>query len=567
MPRTNDHPATTLMRWLCLCILLVSGPLQADTNVRASVDRSRLALEETLILTLSADSILFSGEPDVSSLEDDFHILNRQQSSRTNIINGDISSSRQWDYTLAPKREGDITIPAIAMGDKFTKAITITVEPATSSRQQRADNRQVWLEADINPRRGYVQQMLEYSVKLFSSVNFLDASLDALEVDNALVESLGESRYRQRIDGRTYQVIERRYAIFPQRSGPLDIPALTLQARVESYRPSLLDPGRLLVRRSPPIQLDIQAPPAEFDGAVWLPASKLEIFEEWSGDPEQLQVGQSITRRVDIRAEGLMAAQLPALPAYALADAKVYPDQPSLQNSSEEQILVGLRSESSAIIPTRPGRYELPEIRIAWWDTRNNQPQLAVLPARQVHVVAAPGSTDTAVRPPVPLADTAPNSVSAPTAEPSGAADAHSHLTYYIAIAVLLLGNLLSLFLLARRTKTAATPPASDDNSQQKTALAALRKACKQRDTLATRAALQHWAQCGQAHYQSLETLADRHPDLAPYIAQLNAALYAPNGASPDFAGLLNTVTSDRRSAERKAKSAALPELYPPLKS
>ncbi|WP_161624257.1 BatD family protein [Spongiibacter marinus] len=551
--------------WLSVFALCCSGLAQAETTVRATVDRNQVALEETLNLTLSADSILFSGEPDVSELSNDFHILNRQQSSRTNIVNGNISSSRQWDYTLAPKREGDLTIPAITMGNKQTKAISIHVTPPNSTRRQNTDNRQVWLEADITPRRGYVQQILEYSVKLYSSVNFLDATLDPLDVDNALVESLGESRYRQRIDGRSFQVIERRYAVFPQRSGTLEIPALTLQARVESYRPSLLDPGRLLIRRSPPMEIDIQSPPIDFDGALWLPAGNVEIFEEWSSDPEQLQVGESITRRVDIRAEGLMAAQLPALPRYDLAGAKLYPDQPILQNNKDEQILVGLRSESTAIIANEAGRYTLPEIKLAWWNTRTNRAELAVLPARELIVSPAPGAPgDEAAE----AATLQPEPSAAPLSNATNTTAETALTPYRIIIALLICTNLLCLWaLLRRRNDTAGTPQrdAEQKNDQQeKAAYQRLKKACKQRDASAARAALQDWASHQQDGYRNLAELAAHEPAFATHVDNINAELYRAAEPCVDYAALLQTAATYRK---QQAESPAKPALAPLYKS
>ena len=581
MRLTNTLPISASAKrqyWLAAGLLalfsLLSSALHADTNVRASVDRNRLSLDETFTLSLTADSMLFSDEPEVDSLENDFHILNRQQSSRTNIVNGSISSSRQWDFTLAPKREGEITIPAIRMGDKRTRPLTVTVTSTAQGSASRSSDRQVWLEADVTPRRAYVQQQLEYTVRLFSSVNFLDASLDEPEIDNALVEPLGENRYRQRVDGRVYQVIERRYAIFPQRSGSLDIPALTLQARVESYRPSLLDPGRLVIKRSPPLQLQVQAPPASFDGALWLPAKNVQLYEEWSEDPEQLQTGQSITRRVDIRAEGLMAAQLPKLPTLDLPGIKLYPDQPSLQNTTEQVGLVGLRSESTAMIPTRPGEYTLPELRIAWWNTETDQPELAVLPARSLQVAGAAAQTE--IAPPPTASNVSEDSATGgdiPIAALSPP-PAPTHWLYGV-IATLLLTNGLCLFLLfrqRRRNDHAGTPSPQTDNSnaQEKTAYRELKKVLNAKaDAASIRRALSEWAQAWQPGCGQLNRLAAEQPELAPYIEQLNRALYGHHGeATVDASALLSAVDLCRRQAKRPPGDAALPGLYDaPLKS
>ena len=580
MRLTNNAFPTMQRHWLTaslvLLLTLLSTAVYADTNVRASVDRNRLSMDETLTLSLTADSMLFSDEPEVEVLENDFHILNRQQSSRTNIINGSISSSRQWDLTLAPKREGDITIPAIRMGDKRTRPLTITVTRAPQGTANRSSDQQVWLEADVTPRRAYVQQQLEYTVRLFSSVNFLDASLEQPDIDHALVESLGENRYRQRVDGRVYQVIERRYAVFPQRSGSLAIPALTLQARVESYRPSLLDPGRLVIKRSPPMEIQVQAPPASFDGALWLPAKNIELFEEWSDDPEQLQAGQSITRRIDIRADGLMAAQLPKLPALDLPGIKLYPDQPSLQNTTEESSLIGLRSESTAMIPTQPGDYTLPELRIAWWNTETNQAEVAVLPARTLHVAAAPGQmVNTPATPEEQPVIAAPKNATDDKAPTLSTLPTHQPWLYGI-IAALLLSNLLCLGLLIHQRRSTNQPERPKTGKQQnpstreKTAYNALKKAVSSRaDPVALRQALSDWANIWQPGCGQLTQLAAQDNAFAPYIEQLNRALYGNTESGDiDYQGLLSAVDNCRRKARRKPTNAPLPGLYePPLRS
>ncbi len=553
-------PSGWIALLLTLLALVAGSPIAlGDTEVRATVDRTTVSLEETLTLTLSADSMLFSGEPDIAALQEDFHILNRQQSSRTNIVNGDISSSRQWEYTLAPKREGQITIPAIPMGKKSTRPITVTVSAAPQ--RQRSGNQQVWLEADITPRRSYVQAQLEYTVKLFSSVNFLDASLDAPTIDNAVVEPIGENRYRQQIDGRYFQVIERRYAIFPQRSGELEIPALTLQARVESYRPSLLDPGRLLIKRSPPLTVKIDPPPSQFSGSLWLPAANLDIVETWSGDVDSLEAGQSITRSIHIRADGLLAAQLPALPATVLDGARLYPDQAKLSNDVNDTGVSALRTESLAIIPGKAGTYTLPEIRIPWWNTRTNSPEVAILPARELKV-----SGGTAAAPTPTFAQSAPNAATESNTAPLGEpAPAHSHRLFWLAIGALALFNTALLIALLRRRPAALTAAPAQKSNDEKTHFDALTKLCKNKASAqALRAAINSWARSHPHLPNNLDALGREYEELRPFIDGMNLQLYGEGSGDIDHSALLDTLRQCRKGAsEEKKPGTALPALYP----
>ena len=555
---------------LLLSLLSWLPKAYADTNVRASVDRNQISSEETFVLSLVADSILFSGEPDASALENDFHIISRQQSSRTNIVNGKINSSRQWDYTLAPKREGTLTIPAIPMGKFQTRALTITVSKA--SQQTRGGNGDsVYLESDVTPRSAYVQAELQYTVKIFTSVNFLDASLEAPEVDNAVVEATGEQRYQTLVDGRYYQVIERRYSIYPQTSGELSIPALTLQARVEGYRPSMLDPGRLVVKRSQTHRLTIKPPPSEFKGAVWLPAKELVLTETWSKDPDGIQVGDSITRTVNIQANGLLGSQLPALPMYTLANAKLYPDQAKIEKTDEQSKWSGVRSESMAIIPTQTGEFVLPEVRVPWWNTVTNKAEVAILPERRFAVAPAllngagantSGTTATAPK------QTALAAPSAKQVVQSSAADtAPTNTLLWIIIVALCLSNIgfaVAWYRSRRGTSPSRKSAAAPQTENEASAFSKLKK-CAQAgaDAPTLRTALVQWGQCYYQQPLSLSQLGLRASELQHYCQALDAQLFAGRGDTIDAQALLETVKKLRSTSSAKVQDPPLAPLYP----
>lgn len=540
----------------------------AETSVRASVDRKQISSEETFILSLVADSILFTGEPDISALDEDFHLINRQQSSRTNIINGKINSSRQWDYTLAPKREGSLTIPAIPMGKYKTRALTITVTKA-SQQSRSANSDSVYLESDVTPRSAYVQSELQYTVKIFTSINFLDASLEAPEVENAVVEATGEQRYQSLVDGRYYQVIERRYSIYPQTSGKLTIPALTLQARVEGYRPSMLDPGRLVVKRSQEHRLTIMPPPKEFTGAVWLPAKALTLTESWSKDPDRIQIGDSITRNVNIQAKGLLGSQLPALPTYTIANAKLYPDQATIEKGDEQSEWSGIRSESVAIIPTKAGEIILPEVRIPWWNTSTNKAEVAVLAERRIMVapglLASDSSADAATR---SIDHTNPNNSAAESANPVTRDYAPITPLLWIIIATLCLSNIgFALAWHKQRSSKENHPKGHNvaiENDKEPVAFNKLKK-CVQAgaDAPSLRAALVHWGQCYYQQTMSLSQLGSRSSELKPYCQALDAQLFGGHAEVIDSAALLEAVKRQRAAARSEVPKQALAPLYP----
>lgn len=565
---------STALFTLLVLLLCQTGLAQAETNVRATVDRSQVSSEETFTLSLTADSILFSGEPDVNALEKDFHIINRQQSSRTNIINGKVNSSRQWDYTLVPKREGTLTIPALPMGKYKTRPITITVSKAAKAQQ--AGNESMYMESDVTPRTAYVQQELQYTVKIFTSVNILDASLDAPEVDNAVVEAAGEERYQSLINGRYFQVIERRYSIYPQTSGNLTIPALTLQARVEGYRPSMLDPGRLVVKRSSEHRIKILPPPAEFKGEVWLPAKEISLEESWSKNPDTLKVGDSITRTISIKADGLLGSQLPALPLTDLKNAKLYPDQAKIEKGDDQSNWTGIRSESLAIIPTRAGEFVLPEVRIAWWNTDSDRAEFAVLPERKFTVTPALSTGDeiNTISNSAITNNLAIQNNSASTDGPANTdkntvlstAPSNNNVFMWGAIALLLISNLgfaIAWWRGRHRISPASTKPEIEHSSENK-AFKLLEKSVKSKAAYSElRSALTHWGQSYCKRPVTLSQLGHAIPELNTFCQTLDAHLFSGHDIDIDTNALLDTIKKLRNEGATKGSTKpALAPLY-----
>ncbi len=99
-----------------------------------------------------------------------------------------------------------------------------------------------------------------------------DSSLSPLRMNDARVEQLGEPRtYEKDINGVRHGVIEVRYAIFPQKSGTLEIPGQTFKATQvaqrrndDDYNPFGPQPGKQVLVTSPSIPLQIDPKPADY---------------------------------------------------------------------------------------------------------------------------------------------------------------------------------------------------------------------------------------------------------------------------------------------------------------
>ena len=379
------------MNILVFVMLWLATALVHAAEITASVDRRVLQENESFYLTFSSDTAV-DEDPDFSSLEKDFRIINRSQSSNIQIINGHMNREITWRLMMMPKHNGTLTIPAVAFGNdksnpislKVTAAATVTPDPGIDP---------VYMEATVDRDRVYVQSQLIYTLRIFHAVQLRTASLSELEIsdDNAIVEKLSDNKsYDKYINGKRYRVIEKQLAIFPQTAGELVIEPAVLDAQYIDL-PRVLRTKRLTSRR---LKIKVEPVPPAANNAqtnYWLPARSVTLDEQWSGNVENVKVGEPVTRTLTLKAVGLSSAQLPELSGSDNNNnVKQYADQPVLNNEIKAGGFVGSREEKIAYIASRPGQIKLPAIEIAWWNIDEERLETARVPEKVIDVAPAP---------------------------------------------------------------------------------------------------------------------------------------------------------------------------------
>jgi hypothetical protein len=545
-----------MSRLLCTLLLSLLALNASAQSLRAEVDRTRLNAGESVELILESDDATLFGKPDLEPLNQLFEVLATRQVNRlTNSSNGAQASTR-WIITLKPKHSGYVVIPPLSLGQLQSAPITLHVQQATSANGNRLAP--VFIDASLDQERVYVQAQSVLTLRIYHSVSLYDdSSLTPLEIPQARVESLGEPRtYEKDINGVRHGVIELRYAIFPQESGELLIPAQAFTATAvdrsasSTYNPFGARPGKVVRVKSPEIPLAVKAKPASYPAdAPWLPARALSLSEVWSPQPEEARVGDSLTRSLLLTAEGLASAQLPPLPATQVAGLRRYPDQPQLTNQASDNGLVGSREEREALVANREGMITLPTIEVLWWNTKTDQLERSSLPARDLQVAANPSLE--------------PTPVATGRAESSNAANVQLW-PWQLSSALLSLTTLLGFTLWWRARRQPAVLPNQQTGPSPRNLLDDLKRTCLANDSQATRHALDAWAR------QQPETLADmaaRFTPLSDALDGLNGALYSEAGQHWQGRNLWLAIRSlpavEDPEGNANLDPSALPPLYP----
>ncbi|WP_165663940.1 BatD family protein [Metapseudomonas otitidis] len=544
-----------MKRLTCALILLLLASLAHAAGFTASVDRTRLSEGETVELVLeSSDPTLF-GKPDLSPLESLFDVLGTRQINRLSTLNGQSNRATRWIVTLQPKQTGYVVIPPLKLGEAETQPIPLHIQ----KNDPNADSGKlapVFIDASLDQESVYVQAQAILTLRIYHSVSLYDdSSLTPLQMADARIEQLGEPRtYEKEINGVRHGVIELRYAIFPQKSGQLMIPSQVFSATLaerssqDAYQPFGPRPGRLTRVSSPQIPLAVKPRPADYPAdAPWLPARNLTLVEAWSPEPDKAQVGDSLTRSLMVKTEGLSSAQIPALPATSANDLRRYPDQPQLANEVGERGVTGSREEREALVPTAAGRIELPAVDVVWWNTRDDRLEHSRLPARTLEVAVNP-----AMEPEAPV-ETPGADQPAPAGPPLW--------PWQLATLILALTTLLGFGLWWHARRQPAILPTVQTGPSPRTLLDDLKRACQANDPQATRQALDAWA---RQQPETLAEMAARFVPLSDAMDGLNGALYSESGQHWQGEDLWKAIRAlPARQVQQQTTASALPPLYP----
>ncbi|MDE2293932.1 MAG: protein BatD [Gammaproteobacteria bacterium] len=573
------------LRAVLLWTFVIGG--SAHAAVRAWLDTSQTTVGGSVQLTLQRDGQT-SSQPDLAPLKQDFSVLSVGTSNNLQIINGSISSQTQAQIELSPKRPGTLTVPAIQWGGEASPPLVLQVggsgtggNPAaggTAGGTAAGAGGAVFVETTVDTKTPYVQSAVDVTVRVYAAEPLYQGTLDFPTDDDVLMQRLSGDEHSSTVrDGQTYDVVTRHYVFFAQRNGPLTIPGATLDGEIEvAMRSDPLsgDPfarffggmmtGTKRIRvQGPPIVLDVRPRPAAAGNGPWLPATGLELTASWQPPSLRVEAGNPITLDLHLTAGGLAAAQLPDLASMLPLPPglKDYPDDAKLSNAATGGRIAGTRDQSIALIADRPGRYVIPALHLAWWNTATDQAQSVEVPAQTIEVSPVPGGVAaTSGAAPSAGANAPPPAAAATTSRAAAPPGQAAWRTWFggdrrwigvsAALGLLWVATMVGWWVSRRRAPapverkeptlageatvaggSSASTPATETPLRASRARAQFQAACGRHDAMAARRALLAWATAAwpDERVSGLQALAKRlgDPETRTAIAELERACYA----------------------------------------
>lgn len=384
---------------LLAALASMAGLSTAHAETRAWLDRNAIAPGEAVTLNIETDQP--GSAPDYTPLREAFTLGPPYRSPAT-------GNRTLFGIALTPRREGAVDIPALQVGAERTAPQKLSVSAAHASAPvPRGD---VFLESRVDDPAPYVQQSLGLTVRLYYATPLLSGELAQDAPDGASLQRIGDDVQSSReIGGRRYHVVERRYLLVPERSGPLALPPARFRGQgAGGFFDDFFGTDRSLSAQGAAQTLQVRPQP---DGAPqpWLPLRDLEL--EYGARPDRARAGEAVEIVVEAVAQGATAAQFPEIPAPQVEGAQVFADRAETTERFVDggpQLTVVRRF---SVVPLRPGPLRVPGTRLAWWDVAAGSAQVASLPDLSLEV--APGVAGAS--PAAPAAHTP----ASPTASPA----------------------------------------------------------------------------------------------------------------------------------------------------
>jgi hypothetical protein len=418
-----------LVRALALCAL-ATAPAAAALSVSAQLDRSRVASDEQLVLsvTVSGDQASMP-EPKLPAIEN-FSVYDSGHSQSLSIINGSVSSSVVYTYVLTPRAVGRFRIPPIG-ADGAPPSAPIDVEvvkpgsrpaapdpnagaqppdaPRPSASRAASRDAEAFITATLDKPRAIVNEQVTLTVRFLyaDGSRFIgDQQYEAPTLTGFLTEDLKPVRSgRTLVNGRAYGYSEVKTALFPVSAGKLTIGSAAVHTQVlrgggdpfsGGFFGNFFAQPQAVAYHSEPLTLQVDPPPpgkpADFGGLVG------RLTAHASVDRTSVKAGDAVTLTIETSGVGnLRSVAEPAKPD--LPSLRFFETETSAQATTKDDRVGGGKTFRTVVVPRVSGEVVIPAFEFSYYDPERKAYARAATQPITLNVAPGPAAATGATGP------------------------------------------------------------------------------------------------------------------------------------------------------------------------
>ncbi|MGR9093280.1 MAG: BatD family protein [Gammaproteobacteria bacterium] len=251
------------------------------------------------------------------------------------------------------------------------------------------------LEADIRARIAHVgeawigQQLMLQIELLTDGQSFRGQRFRIPDIAGALLleDAVNTTKLSEERDGVAWQVLRYEFPLFAQRAGSLSIPSIAVAFSVTS---GFGGDTREVELTTTPLPLAVKSPAGVLDARQLVTTTAFTLDVKVLPPPEDLQVGDAVTRTITRRAVDVPGMVFAPLPLPGIDGVAAYPKSAEVDARHNRGELTGERTESVSFVFQRAGTFRLPGYELQWWDPVRASLHSESVPELMIEVAANP---------------------------------------------------------------------------------------------------------------------------------------------------------------------------------
>lgn len=364
-----------------------SKVIAKDPEFLLDIDTLNLQKGKSTNLMLTLKNAQGAKLSQINGLEN-FDVLSSNQSTSTQIINGDISYQTDIRYIIMPKSTGKFTLEGIVeyKGKAYqTNLLNINVSEAKDLPQEEVSD--LFVKTIISDNEVYLGQKVILAYELYSRYNIEDYGFrDTIEIDGFMMNDVPKDKLKAEyvyLEGNKYIKFEAKQTyLTPIKAGTFNIPEYNFQANVStgggffsSSQAEYLktDAKQLTVKPLP------ENKPADFSGVV----GKLQLQSEYSRI--EVPYGDSLTLKVTASGNCDLSA-LDKIVKNDINNFTVYETEKSMEENIQDNQYWSKKEYEIILVPEKSGEVKIEPIFISYFDTDSGTYKKAEIPGTTITV-------------------------------------------------------------------------------------------------------------------------------------------------------------------------------------
>ncbi len=367
-----------------LVYIVINFSIVYCLQVKAFVDKNKCSVDDLINYKIEIEDADSFGDVNINRITKDFSIISGpSQQTSMQWINGSVTNSRIMSWSLAPKKSGILSIPALTVivGKRKLKTNQISIQVVGSTKKQ--SDIDVFITAELDKDKAYLGEQITINYKIYKKVDISIEPFEVPEFSGFWTEELyrpNQIKFKKvDLNGVRYDVgTLYKVALFPISGSDYTIKPLVVKVQIQKKRSrrkrdpffdpffnSFFTETETKVLRSPVRKISTKSFPEPKPGGFTGAVGNFKILT--AIDRDSTYVNEAITFRVTVEGTGNLG--LFTLPKFKFADEL---DQFSTKENFEKNVfrdaLSGRMSWDYILVPRISGKISIPPIAMTYFD-------------------------------------------------------------------------------------------------------------------------------------------------------------------------------------------------------